>query len=109
MLFRNIYLKSVRDYRIAVLGWGIGMGILMYAVLASFPTLVETPEARASLVSLGPSFAWLAEPLKIDTTMAKMPRKPESFVSCLKAGWMMFCDEVTAGKSWGSFLVVKSW
>ena len=67
MWFRNIYLKTLRDYRIAILGWGVGIGLLIYVVLASFPSLVETPEARASLVSLGPSFAWIAEPIKIDT------------------------------------------
>ena len=67
MLFRNIYLKTLRDYRIAILGWGLGIGLLVYVVLSSFPSLVETPEARASLVSLGPSFAWIAEPIKIDT------------------------------------------
>ncbi len=67
MLFRNIYLKTLRDYRIAILGWGIGMGLLVFVVLSSFPSLVETPQARASLVSLGPSFAWIAEPIKIDT------------------------------------------
>jgi polyether ionophore transport system permease protein len=67
MLFRNIYLKSLRDYRIAIPGWGLGIGLLIFVVLSSFPSLVETPAARASLVSLGPSFAWIAEPLKIDT------------------------------------------
>ncbi len=67
MLFRNIYLKTLRDYRIAILGWGVGIGLLTYVVLASFPSLVTTPQARASLVSLGPSFAWIAEPIKIDT------------------------------------------
>ncbi len=67
MLFRNIYLKSLRDYRIAMLGWGLGIGLLIFVVLSSFPSLVETAQARASLVSLGPSFAWIAEPIKIDT------------------------------------------
>src|SRR5215472_18317343 len=67
MLFRNIYLKSLRHYRIAILGWGLGIGLLIFVVLSSFPSLVETAAARASLVSLGPSFAWIAEPLKIDT------------------------------------------
>jgi ABC-2 type transport system permease protein len=67
MLFRNIYLKSLRDYRIGILGWGLGIGLLIFVVLSSFPSLVETPAARAALVSLGPSFAWIAEPVKIDT------------------------------------------
>jgi ABC-2 type transport system permease protein len=67
MLFRNIYLKTLRDYRIAILGWGVGIGLLMYVVLVAVPSLVDTPQARASLVSLGASFAWLAEPVSLDT------------------------------------------
>ena len=67
MLFRNIYLKSLRDYRIAILGWGIGMGLLVYVVLVAVPSALATPQARASIVSLGPSFAWLADPISLGT------------------------------------------
>lgn len=67
MWFNSIYLKTLRDFRIAILGWGMGMGLLMYAILASFPSLVETPLARASLVSLAGAYSWLAEPIKVDT------------------------------------------
>ena len=67
MWFRNIYLKTLRDYRIAIVGWGVGMGLLMYVVLAAFPSLVETAAARAALVSLAPSFSWAAEPIAVDT------------------------------------------
>ena len=37
MLFRNIYLKSLRDYRIAILGWGLGIGLLIYRGSVFFP------------------------------------------------------------------------
>lgn len=67
MWFTSVFLKSLRDFRIAIVGWGVGMGLLMYAVLAAFPSLVSTPAARASLVSLAASFTWIAEPVKIDT------------------------------------------
>jgi ABC-2 type transport system permease protein len=67
MWFSSVYLKTLRDFRIAILGWGIGMGLLMYVVLASFPSLVETPQARASLVSLAGTFSWLAEPVAVAT------------------------------------------
>ena len=67
MWFRSVYLKTVREYRVAILGWGLGMGLLMYAVLAALSSLLATPEARASVVSLAGSFAWMAEPVKVDT------------------------------------------
>src|SRR5712692_3215456 len=67
MWFKSIYLKTLRDFRIAILGWGAGMGLLLYAVLVAVPSLVATPQARASVVSLGSSFAWIAEPIALDT------------------------------------------
>src|SRR5712692_9834464 len=50
-----------------MLGWGVGMGLLVYVILATYPSLVVTPQARASLVSLAAPFAWLAEPIAVDT------------------------------------------
>src|SRR6266568_53858 len=67
MWFKSVYLKTLRDFRIAILGWGVGMGLLLYTVLAAVPSLVATPQARASLVSLGSSFSWIAEPIALGT------------------------------------------
>jgi ABC-2 type transport system permease protein len=67
MWFTSVFLKTLRDYRIAIFGWGLGLGLLMFTVLSAVSSLVATPEARASLVSLAGSFAWIAEPVKVDT------------------------------------------
>ncbi len=67
MWFRSVYLKTLHEFRVAIVGWGVGMGLLLYAILSAFPSLVETPQARASLVSLSGSFAWFAEPIAVDT------------------------------------------
>ena len=67
MWFKSIYLKTLRDFRVAILGWGVGIGLLMYVVLVAVPSLIATPQARASIVSLGSSFAWIAEPIAIDS------------------------------------------
>jgi Putative exporter of polyketide antibiotics len=67
MWFTSVYLKTLREVRIAILGWGVGMGLLLYVVLSAVPSLIETPQARAALVSLANSFNWLAEPVAIDT------------------------------------------
>ncbi|MHB8597119.1 MAG: ABC transporter permease subunit [Ktedonobacteraceae bacterium] len=65
MWFKSIYLKTLRDFRVAILGWGIGMGLLTYVVMASVSSLVATPQARASLISLASTFTWLADPIAI--------------------------------------------
>lgn len=67
MWFSSIYLKTLREFRIGILGWGLGWGLLIAAIFTTVPALVSTPAARAALLSLGPSFAWFAAPIKIDT------------------------------------------
>ena len=67
MWLSSIYLKTLRGFRVPILGWGLGLGALMAAVFVAVPTVLGTPEARAAIVALGPSFAWFAEPIKIDT------------------------------------------
>jgi ABC-2 type transport system permease protein len=67
MWFSSVYLKTLRDFRIAIFGWGVGIGLLIYVVLAAFPSLVTTPQARASLVTLAQGFSWLAQPVRVDT------------------------------------------
>jgi len=63
----SVFLKTLRDYRIAILGWGIGMGLVVVSPMASVASLVTTPQAREQLVSLAASFAWNADPIKVDT------------------------------------------
>src|SRR5690242_8618645 len=67
MWLRNVYLKTLRDYWIAILGWGIGMGLVVVSPMASVGSLVTTPQARQELVSLAAAFAWNADVVAVDT------------------------------------------
>ncbi len=68
MWFTSVFLKTLRDFRIAILGWGLGMGLMMYTVLAAVSSLIgTTPAARADLTSLAAQFSWLSEPVAVDT------------------------------------------
>jgi ABC-2 type transport system permease protein len=67
MWLRSVYLKTLRDYRVAILGWGIGMGLVVVSPMASVGTLLTTPQAREQLVSLAASFAWNADAVAVDT------------------------------------------
>jgi ABC-2 type transport system permease protein len=63
----SIFLKTLRDYRVAILGWGIGMGLVVISPMASVSALVTTPQARQQLISLAATFAWNADPIAVDT------------------------------------------
>jgi ABC-2 type transport system permease protein len=80
MWFRSVFLKTLRDFRIAILGWGIGMGLLMYVLLSVVPSLIATPQDRAALVSLGTQFQWLAPPVAIGTVGGYVTWKYGTFV-----------------------------
>ncbi len=67
MWLSSVFLKTLRDYRIAILGWGIGMGLVVISPMASVATLITTPQARAQLVSLAATFAWSADVVAVDT------------------------------------------
>src|SRR2546421_12167645 len=98
MWFRNVYLKTLRDFRVAILRWGVGMGLLVYVVLVSFPSLVATPAARASLVSLAGAFSWIAEPIAVDTPGGYATFKI-GFTLLLIAIWpLMACSRLLRGE-----------
>jgi len=109
MWFKSIYLKTVREFRVAILGWGAGMGLLVYVVLVAVPSLVETPQARASLVSLSSSFSWIAEPIAVDTPGGYTTYK-YGLLMLLIAIWpLMTCSRMLRGEEeCGSLDVVLS-
>jgi ABC-2 type transport system permease protein len=67
VLLKSVFLKSLRDYRIAILGWGIGMGLVVISPMASVAAMMSTPQARQQLVSLAAQFTWNAEAIAVDT------------------------------------------
>ena len=67
MWLSSVFLKTLRDYRIAILGWGVGMGLVVISPMASVHALVTTPEARQQLITLAASFAWNADVVAVDT------------------------------------------
>src|SRR5260370_36844916 len=73
--FRSIYLKTVRGFRVPIFGWCVGLGVLMAAVLAAVPTLLNTAAARAAVLQLGLRCGFIGEPIKIDTPGGYAPWK----------------------------------
>ena len=67
MWFRSVFLKTLRDYRVPIIGWGVGMGLTIVSPMASVAALISTPAQREALASLAAQFAWNADPVKADT------------------------------------------
>ena len=66
-MFRTVLTKTLRDYRWAILGWGIGMGFLVYAVFAAFTQLNASALSSASLTQLADQFRFFSEPIQLGT------------------------------------------
>jgi ABC-2 type transport system permease protein len=68
MMFRNIWSKSLRDYRVAILAWGFAFGLFAFVDFSE-----STPTMMATFGSLAPLFRFLGDPYQIQT--------PEGFIT----------------------------
>ncbi len=98
MLLRSVYLKTLRDARVAIAGWGLGLGLMMYAVLIAYPAVVDTPAARASLVSIAKQFSWLAAAIRVDTPGGYALFKYGSLVLLLALWPLLTCSRILRGE-----------
>lgn len=67
-MFRAVWSKSLRDYRTPILGWGIGLSLLMIIALAT-----ATPSVLAGYAAIAQLFRFIGDAYAIQT--------PEGYVS----------------------------
>ena len=70
MWFRSVFLKTLRDYRVPILGWGLGMGVLAPIIFAGVSSVFDSsPQAQAELLALtrNPALRLFAEPVDVLT------------------------------------------
>src|ERR1700682_833825 len=63
MMFRSIWSKSLRDYWVAILAWGLGL-----ALFGAIDFAESTPTTLAVFGSLAPLFRMLVDPDQLQTT-----------------------------------------
>jgi ABC-2 type transport system permease protein len=98
MWFTSVFLKTLRDFRIAMLGWGLGMGLIMFEVQATVGSLISTPAARATLVSLAGSFAWNADAVAVDTVGGYATWKVGVFILLIAIWPLLACSRILRGE-----------
>jgi ABC-2 type transport system permease protein len=84
--FTSVYLKTLRDFRVGILGWGIGLGLLMLIGFNAAPT---TAQAQAAIAPLGPSFTWYSEPVLITTVGGFLTWDDGPFLGILLSIWAL--------------------
>jgi len=82
-MFRSIWSKSLRDYRVAILAWGLGL-----ALFAAIDFAESTPTMLAVFGSLAQLFRFLGDPYQIQTPEGFITwRIMELFVPLLLSFW----------------------
>jgi ABC-2 type transport system permease protein len=98
MWFASIYLKTLRSFRVAILGWSIGMGLVMVELAAAVGSLISTPAARHILVSLASSYAWNADPVAVDTVGGYSTWKIGIFILLIAVWPLLACSRILRGE-----------
>src|SRR5216683_2606997 len=82
-MFRSILSKTLRDYRIPMLGWGYGLALLMVVGLAA-----ATPALRDAYASIAQGLRFLGDPFAMRTSEGyATARYLELFVPLLLSIW----------------------
>jgi ABC-2 type transport system permease protein len=66
-MFRTIFTKSLRDYRWAILGWGLGLGFVVYVQYATYSQAFGGASGVAALQQLAAQFRFFGDPIRLDT------------------------------------------
>jgi polyether ionophore transport system permease protein len=106
MWLRSVFLKTLRDYRVPILGWGIGMGLVVVSPMASVATLLTTPQAREQLVSLAATFAWNADVVAVDTIGGYATFKIGIFIFLIAVWPLLAASRILRGEEEGGTLDV---
>lgn len=78
-MFRSVFTKSLRAYRWAILGWGIGMAALLYVQYATIGTALNGASAQ-SLQQFVQQFRFFGETIHVNT--------PGGYVTFKTMGWL---------------------
>lgn len=88
-MFRTIWSKTLRDYRIAILAWGSGLGLLVASVLAAYKSVLGTPAAQTTYVALAHTFSWYSEPVAVATPSGFITWRYSPFLAIGLSIWAM--------------------
>ncbi len=90
--FASVFLKTLRDYRVAILGWGIGLGLFMFIGVSAIPT---TADGKLALKALALGFTWYSEPISVETPGGYLTWRIVPNLGILLAVWALLASSRT--------------
>ncbi|HEY7416208.1 MAG TPA: ABC transporter permease subunit, partial [Ktedonobacteraceae bacterium] len=89
-MLRAIWSKTLRDYRVPILGWGILLGFFVYALFAVYGTQVNDAVSRESLAQLAQTFRFFGDPIAVATAEGYTSwRLTDAFAPILLSIWAL--------------------
>lgn len=85
-MFRSIFTKSLRAYRWAILGWGVGIGLLLYTQYATIGTQLAGLSST-SLQNLVKQFNFFGETVALTTPGGYVTYKSMGFLPVILGVW----------------------
>ena len=82
-MFRAVWTKTLREYRVAILGWGLGLGLL---ILSSFAAL-RTVKDLNTLAQFASVFRFFGDPVAITTPGGYVTLRIMSVAALLLSIW----------------------
>ena len=69
MWLRNVFLKSLRDCRLPIVGWGVGFGVVVPVTFAGVSLMLASAVRREEILALtrNPVIRLFAEPVSVET------------------------------------------
>lgn len=86
--FRAVWSKSLRGYRVAILAWGIGLGLLLMATAAASSS-VSGAAGALSQTNIVQSFAFFGDPVALGTPQGYTTFKFLGLVPLFLGIWMV--------------------
>ncbi len=86
-MLHSVFLKTLRGYWIAILGWGLGLGLMVYGVLSVYSTQYATPQARQEFAAIAQTFRFFGEPVAMTTATGFVTWRSLGIIPVLLGIW----------------------
>lgn len=86
-MLRSVFTKTLRGYWIAIVGWGGGLGLLVYATFSAYATQFSSPRQRQEFALLAETFRFFAEPVAVTTPAGFVTWRTFGFLPILLGIW----------------------